>query len=93
LYPNVLTLEEQGIKGIDFESWLGFVGPKDLDMATVLQLNQVLNEIIKQPDVQDRLKKLAMIAVGSSPEQFANRISSDTEKYRKIFKEINIKVE
>ena len=93
LYPNVPTLKEQGYDGIEFESWLGFVGPKDMDKAEAAHLNHILNDIIKQPDVQDRLKKLAILPIGSTPEHFKDRISKDVEKFRKISKDLNIKVE
>lgn len=89
--PSVPTLEEQGIRGIEFESWLGFVGPKDLDPKIALELNLAFNEVMKQPDVQERLRKLAMNPVGSTPSQFRDRINRDSDRYSRISKELTIK--
>lgn len=91
MYPSVPTLDEQGIKGIEFESWLGFVGPKDLDPKIALEMNLIFNEIIKQQEIQDRLKKLAMNPVGSTPSNFRDRINRDSDRYSRISKELSIK--
>ena len=93
LFPNVPTLNEQGISGIEFESWLGFVGPKGMSNEKVTELNQVFNDIIRQPDVQERLKKLAMIPTGSTPQRFRDRISNNQVKFNKIANTLNIKAE
>lgn len=93
MHPNVPTLNEQGIKGVDFESWLGFVGPKDLDPKIAMEYNLVLNEIMRQPDVQDRLKKLAMNPIGSTPSNFRDRINKDSDKFFKLSKQLDIKIE
>lgn len=93
LFPNVPTLSEQGVPGLDFESWLGFVGPKGMSQEKVMEINRTLNEIIKQPDVQERLKKLAMIPNGSSPQVFKDRIANNQKKFDKIANTLNIKAE
>lgn len=93
MHPNVPTLAESGIKGVDFESWLGFVGPKDMDPKIALEYNLVLNEIMRQPDVQERLKKLAMNPVGSTPANFRDRISKDSDKFLRLSKQLDIKIE
>lgn len=93
LYPNVPTLAEQGVRGIEFESWLGFVGPKGMSTEKVNELNKIFNEIIKQPDVQERLKKLAMLPIGSSPQVFVNRIQNNQNKFNNIAHTFNIKAE
>lgn len=93
LYPNVPTLAEQGVRGIEFESWLGFVGPKGMSSDKVNELNKTFNEIINQPDVQERLKKLAMSPVGSSPQVFINRIQNNQNRFNNIANTLNIKVE
>jgi tripartite-type tricarboxylate transporter receptor subunit TctC len=92
-YPNVPTLAEQGIKGIEFESWAGFVGPKDMSPKIANELNSVFLEIMKQPDVHDRLKKLSMTPSGSTASSFRDKIHRDADKFQKISKEIDIKAE
>lgn len=93
MFPTVPSLEEYNLKGLDFESWLGFVGPKDMDPSVVQELNAAFNDIIKQPQVQERLRKLAMMPVGSSPNVFRNRILKDSEKFSRVSKDIDIRAE
>lgn len=93
LYPAVPTLKEQGISGVEFESWLGFIGPKGMSASTVNEFNRTFNQIIQQPDVQERLKKLAMIPAGSSPEMFREKISTNQKKFSNISRTVNIKIQ
>lgn len=93
MHPNVPTLAEQGVKGVDFESWIGFVGPKDMDPKIASEYNLVLNEILRQPEVQDRMKKSAMHPVGSTPANFRDRIAKDSDRFQRLSKQLDIKVE
>lgn len=89
-YPNVPTLKEQGIN-IEVESWLGFVGPRGMSRQIQNDLNIKLNEVIALPEVQEKLKSMAMLPIGSKPEHFANTIKRDTVKYTQVIKKIGIK--
>jgi len=48
---------------------------------------------LKLPDVKERLATLRLEPVGSAPEELAARIKSETEKWSKLVREANIKVE
>jgi len=92
-YPNVPTLSEQGIRGLDFESWAGFVGPKGMNPKIANDLNSVFIEIMKQPEVQDKLRKLSMTPTMTTPSSFKDKIQRDSDKFQRIAKEIDIKIE
>jgi len=93
MYPDVPTLSEQGIIGVDLESWIGFVGPKDMDQKIATEYNLILSEILRQPDVRDRLKKLAMNPFGSTTSSFRDRVAKDSDQFRRLSKQLNIKVD
>lgn len=92
-YPNVPTLAEQGIKDVEIESWLGFLGPKEMSKETANEINRRLNEVIAMPDVKDKLKSLAMIPVGSTPELFKETLRKDNAKYTRVIKMAGIKID
>lgn len=92
-YPNVPTLAEQGIKDVEVDSWLGFVGPKNISKEVLNDLNAKLNEVLKMPDVRERLQAMAMSPVGDSPEAFRDKLKRDTDKYSKVVKNLGIKID
>ncbi len=92
-YPNVPTLAEQGIKDVEVDSWLGFVGPKNISKEVLTDLNTKLNEVLKMPDVKERLQAMAMSPVGDSSEAFKDKLKRDTDKYSRVVKNLGIKIE
>ena len=90
LMPNVPTLAEAGFKDAEVGAWQGFMGPKGLPEAVVKTLNSHLNEIIKMPDVQARLKTLATIPVGGEPSAIARLNAADHARDAKVIKEFGI---
>ena len=82
--PNVPTVAESGLDGYQVEFWVGFFAPAKTPAATVQALGREIVRICNLPEVKERLTKLGYEVVGSAPEQFAERVRRDTEKYRKI---------
>lgn len=85
--PNVPTLAESGLDGYEVEFWVGFFAPAKTPAATVQALSREIVRIVNLPDVKERFVTSGYEVVGSTPEQFAQRVRNDTEKYRKIILE------
>jgi tripartite-type tricarboxylate transporter receptor subunit TctC len=85
--PNVPTLAEGGLDGYQVEFWVGIFAPVKTPVATVQALSRELARIANMPDVKERFVTAGYEVVGSTPEQFAERVRRDTEKYRKIILE------
>jgi len=87
--PNVPTFWEQGYQ-IEINTWYGLFGPKGMHPELVKTLNQNLNEILKQPDIDARIRTLGATVVGGTPEDM-NRVYRETYvKFEKIIKDLNI---
>ena len=82
--PNVPTIAESGLPGYEVEFWVGVFAPARTPAATVQALNREIVRIINLPEVKDRFKSAGYEVVGSTADQFAERVKRDTEKYRKI---------
>jgi tripartite-type tricarboxylate transporter receptor subunit TctC len=93
LQPNVPTFAEAGIKDAEVGAWQGFVGPKGMPADVVRTLNTHLNEILKMPDIAERMKALALIPAGGEPAAISRVIASDHSRYGKVIKEAGIQVE
>jgi tripartite-type tricarboxylate transporter receptor subunit TctC len=89
--PDVPTMEELGVPGIEIGSWYGVWGPARLPADVVGVLNREFAAAMKTPSVVDRLVSQGLIPVGSNAADFSAFIQSEIEKYGRIIKDSNIK--
>ena len=88
--PDVPTLPEQGITGVDVDFWLGMLAPAGTAPETVARYNGVLNEILRAPEIAQKLSAQGFIAVGGTASDFAGLIARDLAKWRKVVKDAGI---
>ncbi len=89
--PDVPTLTEQGIKGIDLVGWLGWFGPANLPPETTKKLNAALVKTLADPEVKAAIEKGGYESVSSTPEELTALTRRDTERWARIIKDIGIK--
>jgi tripartite-type tricarboxylate transporter receptor subunit TctC len=75
--PDVPTAAESGLAGLEFSSWYGLWGPKDLPKDIVKRVNAVLVEAVREPAVVEKLTTLGFEPVSGTPEEFAAVIASN----------------
>jgi tripartite-type tricarboxylate transporter receptor subunit TctC len=75
--PEVPTAAESGLAGLEFSSWYGFWGPKNLPQNIVARVNAVLTEGMQEPAVIEKLKGLGFEPVAGTPEEFSRFIAND----------------
>jgi tripartite-type tricarboxylate transporter receptor subunit TctC len=90
--PDLPAIGEQ-LPGYSSDFWFGMWAPAGTPKAIVSQLNQALLRILKQPEVQERLRTDGQQAVGSTPDEFASAIARDIATWTKVVKAGNIKVD
>ena len=91
-WPEIPTIEEQGVSGYDFSMWLGLFAPARTPPAIISKLNAMFVNASRDPNIR-KPKLDGNILVGSTPEAFRQRIVTETDLWRKLIKEIGIKVE
>ena len=91
--PEVPTMDEAGVPGFEMESWFGFLAPAGTPRAVVERLNAAIGKVLALPEVQKSIAESGGVAQASTPEEFAQRIRSDVEKFGQIVKTAAIKVE
>ena len=91
--PDVPTMEEAGLKGFGIETWYGVLAPAATPKSVVARLNAQMLAVIRSPEFVKRLALGGCEPLGSSTEEFAARISSETAKFARIVKDGNIQVE
>jgi tripartite-type tricarboxylate transporter receptor subunit TctC len=93
LLPDMPTVEEAGVKGFDMSTWWGIVAPGGVSKEVVNKLNAEMVKAIRQPDTKEKIAGVGADTVGNTPEEFAAFIRSETEKYARIVKAGNIKLD
>jgi tripartite-type tricarboxylate transporter receptor subunit TctC len=82
--PNVPTLKEQGIEGVDVEQWYGFFAPAKTPKETIAKLNQSLNKALADPEIIKRLEGHGADVESSTPEQLGDLVKKDLAKWRSV---------
>jgi tripartite-type tricarboxylate transporter receptor subunit TctC len=90
--PDVPTLSEF-IPGFEASQWFGLVAPKDTPPAIVEKLNSEINAALADPKVKARFSDLGGTVLPGSPEDFGKLIRDETEKWAKVIRAAQIKVE
>lgn len=90
--PDVPTVSE-ALPGYDGDGWQGFYLPAGTPKEIVARYNTELVRILRLPEVRAKLADLGLQAVGNSIEEFAAISKAEYDKWGKIAKDNNIRVE
>lgn len=91
--PGVPTIEEAGVPGYESYVWWGVFAAGGTPPALTARLQQHLAAAIQSPDVLERLRSQGIDPVASSPEAFESFYKAEVEKWAKVVKEAQVKVE
>ena len=93
LLPDVPTLEESGIAGIDVTSWYGMLAPKAVPNDVRDALYTVTKSVLEQPAMQEKLTTQGLTVQMEPPDAFAARIKRETEMWAKVIKARHITIQ
>jgi len=84
--PKVPTVAESGVRDYEAGSWYGILGPAGMDRTAVDLLSREIAAATKSPEVQQRLDNEGVIAIGSTPAQFAAHIKKEHARVAQVVK-------
>jgi tripartite-type tricarboxylate transporter receptor subunit TctC len=90
LAPDLPTVSEAGLPGFSFVGWYGIVAPAGTPHAVVRRLNEALVQVVKSPDMTQRILNQGNEPVGSTPEEFDRFIREEIPKWAKVIKDARI---
>jgi tripartite-type tricarboxylate transporter receptor subunit TctC len=93
LAPDVPTLTEQGIKGVEVVIWYGMFGPAGMPQDVVTRYNTMINEILRAPDIAEKLAKQGIAPVGGTPDELRKYVADDVAVWSKTLKAAGIVAE
>ena len=89
--PDVPTLDEQGIKDVYADNWYALFAPAKTPAPVIAKLNAAVNAVLKDPETAKRLIEAGADPAAGTPEQLAEFLKSELERWGKVVKEKNIK--
>lgn len=90
LMPDIPTVAEMGIKGYEYSSWLGLLGPAKLPPAIATKVNGYFQQSSKSDLVLKKMKETDTAVVASTPEGFVKFLREETVRLGKVIREAKI---
>jgi len=92
ILPGVPTVSEF-LPGFVASNWFGVVAPKNTPPEIIEKLNREMNAALAEPDIKARLADFGVAPLAGSPADFGKFIAAEAEKWSKVIRAANIKVE
>lgn len=90
--PDLPTLAEQGVTGYNASTFHGYVAPAHTPAAIITKLSAGFAGVVKTPEMAEQLSEDGGEPVGSTPEEFRQQIAAETQLWRKLVKDVGIKI-
>ena len=91
--PNTPTIAEAGVPGYEFTAWVAAFVPAGTPKPVVDRLSAEIKKALDHPDVVAKFENVAFEPLFMTPEQFAVRLKSDSDKYAKLIALTGAKVD
>ncbi|MFO1302890.1 MAG: tripartite tricarboxylate transporter substrate binding protein [Burkholderiales bacterium] len=86
LFPDLPTLTEQGLPGVDTNNWYALFAPAKTPPATVAALNEAVRKTLATPTVNEKIVASGAVPASSSPAELTALLKHDTEKWGALVK-------
>ena len=84
LLPEVPTLEEAGVEGVEVQQWYGFFAPARTPKPIIDQINKALNQVLADEEIIKRIEDHGADVQTSTPEQFEELVKSELVKWKAV---------
>lgn len=92
LLPEVPSMVERGFD-VEVTAWYGLFGARGMAQAAVEALNAMMNQVLRMPDVVERMQTLGIPPAGGDAARLAQAVRTDSERFGRLVREFNISAE
>ena len=90
--PEIPTMAEAGVPGYEVSAWFGLLAPAGTPKPIIDALNRNVVAVLKMPEIEKLFFEQGAEPVGNTPDEFARFIQSELDKWSKLAKSNNIKL-
>ena len=91
--PDIATLAEQGLSGVEVDMWYGFIAPQGTPREVIAKLNAELKAILALPDIQASFAAQGLDPATSTPEEFQTMVERDVARWARVVQQAKISAE
>jgi tripartite-type tricarboxylate transporter receptor subunit TctC len=91
--PEVPTMAEAGVKGVEMSAWYGIYMPASTPRAVIERVNAEVNKVIAMPETQTRLSSIGADLTPMTPAQFKAFHDAENQRYGDLIRKKNIKLD
>ncbi len=91
--PDIPTIAESGLPGYSATTWYGLYAPKGTPAAIINRINKEAVEILKEPEMREKMLTAGLEPAGGTPKQFADFIHGEIGKWGKVARQAGIEAE
>jgi tripartite-type tricarboxylate transporter receptor subunit TctC len=90
LAPDLPTIGEQGLPGVETDTWYGVIAPSRIPVAIANKLNADINQVLKTKAAQVQLEQEGAEVAGGTPEEFRRFAESEVKRWSKVIRAAHI---
>ena len=90
--PDMPTIAET-LPGFEAVAWYAIMAPPNTPKNITAKINADVNEALRQPELQDRLRKLSAETFGGSVEKTAKYLQEEVERWGNVIKAADVKLQ
>jgi len=93
LLPELPTLREAGVAGVEADAWVGLIAPAATPAAILDKIHKEVVAVLREPEVAARLAPQLMVPIGNTPDAFRAILKEEHDRWAPIIAAGGIKVE
>lgn len=90
-FPDLPTLQEQGLNGFEVTTWHSVIAPPGTSPEAIAKLRQAYGNALKLPDVVRKLEELGAEPADLGPDEFVSLVQADLKKWGPIVRKLGLK--
>jgi len=91
--PELITIQEAGVKGYEMSLWQGVFVPAGTSPGIIKELNNSILKILETPEMKDRFQKAGVQIAPMNTQQFSDLYFSDIARWKVVIEKAKIKLD
>jgi tripartite-type tricarboxylate transporter receptor subunit TctC len=92
--PDIPTVDESGLPGYEADTWFGLFAPTGTPDAIIAKINADVRQVLSDPELQSKfLASQLLEPIMGTPEEFRRFIATDAEKWGKVIRGANLRID